>query len=130
MTRARPGFTVLEAAVALLIVGLSAMGVLSAYSAHADGARRANARVVEAALAEDLLARIDLMDARIDGRLPDSLRRGRFEAPFDQYAWQAEREAVRGEWGLWEVTVRVEGPVSSTELRARRFVRPLAMAAP
>jgi hypothetical protein len=121
---------VLEAAVALLIVGLSAMGVLTAYSAHADGARRANTRVIEAALAEDLLARIELQHARVDGALPDSLRRGRFDTPFEQFSWRAERVAVRDEWGVWELTVRVDGPASGSELRTRRFVRPVTTIAP
>lgn len=82
MTRARPGFTVLEAAVALVIIGLSAIGVLTAVGGHTRAEVQVQRQLEAGALAQDVVARIRLIDPRELVPLADSLpgRRARLEA--------------------------------------------------
>lgn len=117
----RRGFTILEAAVALLIVGLTASAVLVALSAQIRGAEHANAQLTAALLAQDIGARISLTAATALSPLADSLARGRFSDPFSSYRWEAAVTPVTSEPGLIEVSVRVFG-VGEVTLRSRRYV--------
>jgi type II secretory pathway pseudopilin PulG len=123
----RHGFTVLEAAVALTIIGMSSLGVLSAFGAHTRGALQVRERLEASALAQDVLARIRLVDAVELSPLPDSLARGAFGAPFAAYAWTARVTPVAGEWHLYEVTVRVTSGEAEFVLRSRRFAPPASV---
>lgn len=104
----RQGFTLLEAVVALAILGLASVAALSALSAElrtAHGARRA---LEAASLAQDRLATLELLPADELRPLPDSLRRGRFREPFAEYAWEASVREIPAEHDLYEAAVRVE----------------------
>ncbi|HEU6453726.1 MAG TPA: type II secretion system protein [Gemmatimonadaceae bacterium] len=108
----RRGFTLLEAAVAAVIVGLTAVGVLSAFGTELRASARARRALDADALAVDRLARVRLL-ARADiNPLPDSLRQGQFLPPFQEYRWQLSSEAVRGERdgenGLFDVAVVIQ----------------------
>mgnify|MGYP001205221527 CR=1 FL=1 len=59
----RAGFTLLEAVVALAIVGTVAIGALEAYGAEARAATRARASAPAAAIARERLSRPELLDA-------------------------------------------------------------------
>ena len=135
MTRrcTRAGFTLLEAAIALLVLGVAAVGAFAALGA----ARRAETGAAQVgpavALAEERLAALVLASSRELRALPDSLRRGRFAAPYDGYAWTAESRAVAGEAGLYDFAVAVTWPAGGHfAVRTRRYrpasVGPLAEA--
>jgi hypothetical protein len=87
------------------IVGVSA---LAAFGADLRAAARARLALPAAALAQERLANLNLVDANDLRRLPDSLARGTFAQPFDDYTWRAIAKEVRGEPALVEITVRVE----------------------
>lgn len=124
MTRERPAFTVLEAAVALLIIGLSAIGVLTAVGGHTRAAVQVRRQLEASALAQDVVARVRLIDPRELVPLADSLARGRFTPPFEAYAWTARVSRVAAEESLFEIAVQVTTEGGDFDLRARRFAPP------
>lgn len=118
----RPGFTLLEAAIALLVLGLAAVGAFAGLGA----ARRAETGAAQVgpavALAEERLAALVLAAPRELRALPDSLRRGRFAAPYGEYAWSAEARPVTGERSLYDLAVTVTWPAGGRlAVRTRRF---------
>jgi type II secretion system protein I len=125
----RRGFTLLEAAVAMTIVGLVAAAALGAFGAELRAAARAQEALPAAALAEERLARLDLIDVRQFTALPESLATGRFDAPFSGYEWRASLAPVANEMSLYEMTVVVQWSSGSFTLARRRF-RPPPSGAP
>ena len=103
------GFTILEAVVALAIVGVAGVAALEAAGTEFRAAARAQAAYVGAALAADRLAAVTL--ARADELVPlaDSLARGAFPPPFAEYTWAASVRAALGEPALYEVAIAVRG---------------------
>ena len=61
--RSRRGIVLLEAIVALLVIGLTSAAALELFGAHLRAARRASALVTAVALAQDRLTAIRLSDA-------------------------------------------------------------------
>lgn len=120
----RPGFTLLEAVVALAIVAVVTVAALAALGAELRTAGRAQAAVPAAALAQDRLAAIALLDVRDLDPLPDSVAEGRFAAPFEAYGWTAETRPVLGEGGLYDVVVRIEWSDDGVYTLRSRLYRP------
>jgi type II secretory pathway pseudopilin PulG len=117
------GFALLEAVIALAIVGLIGVGALSSMGAQSRTADRARDAVEAAALAEYRLASLQLLSADELSPLPDSLSYGRFAPPLDQYAWRATARPTSDEDGLYELTVKVEWGDGSFSL-ATQVYRP------
>jgi prepilin-type N-terminal cleavage/methylation domain-containing protein len=115
------GFTLLEAAVAMTIVGLVAVGALGAFGADLRAAAKAQEALPAAALAEERLARLELLDVRQFSALPESLATGWFAAPFSGYEWRASLAPVASERSLYEMTVTVQWRSGSYTLARRRF---------
>lgn len=122
--RARHGFTVLEAAVAVAIIGMISVGALAAFGADLRAAQRSQELLPAAALAEERLAALELAEPTRLAMLPDSLRRGRFTAPFERYEWTASATPVRGERALYDFTVRVRWESGDYSLARRRYRPP------
>ena len=127
MRRARAGFTLLEATVAMTIVGIVGAGALAAFGADLRAADRARQMLPAVALAQDRMAILDLADAHTLRVLPDSMARGAFSRPLDGYTWRAAAREVRGEPSLIELSVRIEWPTGSYALLQRRY-RPTSIA--
>lgn len=89
MSPVRRGFMLLEAAVALLVIGLTAGAALQLYGAQLRVIRREPGVLTAMALAQDRLAAVRLLDPERLVRLPDSLAGGRFTAPFAEFRWSA-----------------------------------------
>ena len=106
MSPVRRGFMLLEAVVALLIVGLTATAAAELYGAQMRAARREPRLVTATALAQDRLAAVRLLEPEQLARLPDSLARGRFAAPFAEYRWTAAATRSRLD-DLYEVHVEI-----------------------
>lgn len=103
----RHGVSLLEAIIALAIVGATSAAALASAGAGvraADGARRAHE--VEA-LSQEQLARLALADEAALRALPDSLAAGRFAAPFDDYAWRIESRPDVRTPGLYRVRLEI-----------------------
>jgi type II secretory pathway pseudopilin PulG len=103
----RRGFVLMEAVVALAIIGLMAIALLGAAGAQVRTADKAGVLLSARALAEDRLTAIRLLDHDALQALPDSLRAGRFPEPFEAFAWEATVEVVEDEYDLFAVEVVV-----------------------
>jgi type II secretory pathway pseudopilin PulG len=124
------GFTLLEAVVALTVVGLvgiAALGTVGAEFRTADAVQR---HLVAAALAEERLAAVRLLDDRDLAGLPDSLARGTFAAPFAEYAWEAGTRVAPEDRALVDATVRVSWPRGAYALETRLYRPPRRPAVP
>jgi prepilin-type N-terminal cleavage/methylation domain-containing protein len=117
----RPGFTLLEAAVAMTIIGVVSIGALGAFGADLRAANRAQFLLPAAALARDRLSLLELADAQTIRMLPDSLAHGTFAAPLAAYSWRASIKEVRGEPALVELRVGIEWNGGSFGISERRF---------
>lgn len=103
----RAGFTVLEAAIAVMIVGLAAVAVLSSFGTTLRTATRARQALEAEALATDRLSRATLLERDELQHLPDSVASGRFAAPFETYAWHTTARELRDEPGLFDIGVEI-----------------------
>ena len=117
------GFTVLEAVVALAILGLAGVGALEAMGAELRAAHHARTATIEAALAQDRLAALALLPMADLQPLADSLARGTFPPPFADYHWNAAVRPVFGEADLYEITVDITG-ADARLLAVTRWYRP------
>ena len=110
----------LEAIVALAIVGMVCVGVLGAYGAAIRADIIAADRLPLASLAVERMAAVDLSSGSL-ARLPDSLARGAFSQPYASATWETEVRRVEQTEGLFDVTVRVRDGNDLFTLRTRRY---------
>jgi type II secretion system protein I len=122
---ASAGFTLIEAVLALAIVGMTAAAVTGAVGAQLRTADRARHALEAAALAEQRLAGLRLVEPGQLRPLPDSLAAGRFAAPFADYTWTAASQPVRGEPDLFDLWVTVTWEGGAYPLRSRVHRPPL-----
>jgi prepilin-type N-terminal cleavage/methylation domain-containing protein len=101
------GFTLIEAVVALAIIGMISVTALAAFAAELRTSGRAERALVAAALAEEQLQRLRLVPSTLLSPLPDSLARGTFPRPYDRYTWTAAATPARDEDDLYEVVLQV-----------------------
>lgn len=123
--RGRRGFTLLEAVVALVVVGLAATSALGAFAADARAVTHARQALVAETLARQRLAVLELAaseGAGAGGRLPDSLARGSFASPLDGYGWISSAQRVPGEPGLLALHVEVSWAGGRFAVDSRWFV--------
>jgi prepilin-type N-terminal cleavage/methylation domain-containing protein len=90
------GFSLLEAVVALAIVGLAAVASLAALGQELRSAERVRRALESNALAEERLARLRLLQREELSPLADSLRDGRFGPPFADYTWHLASRNMPG----------------------------------
>jgi prepilin-type N-terminal cleavage/methylation domain-containing protein len=126
--RSRHGFTLLEAVIALAIIGAAVVGVLGAFGGDVRAAERSRTALTVSALARSRLARVEIATAAELATLPDSLAHGAFDAPFEGYQWKATSRAVPGEPDLYDLRVTVSWNDGQSELRSRRY-RPVPLVA-
>lgn len=122
--RAERGFSLIEALIALTIVGLTAVAGLSAFAAQLRAAERTRTALEAQSLAEEQMALLRVLPARAYRPLPDSLRHGRFAPPFERYEW---RHAVRSRPelpDLFSASVEILWPEGRYALETRLY-RPL-----
>jgi type II secretory pathway pseudopilin PulG len=116
----------LESVVALVIVGLVAVGELTSVATQLRAADKAKHLTEAEALAEDRLTVVRLLTPNAMASLPDSVEHGRFAAPFDRYSWQTRSTVLSGDEYLYAVTVRVEWAGGAYTLSTRLY-RPLPL---
>jgi prepilin-type N-terminal cleavage/methylation domain-containing protein len=126
--RSRTGFTLLEAVIALAIIGAAVVGVLGAFGGDVRAADRSRTALTVSTLARSRLARLEIATATELAALPDSLAHGAFDAPFADYQWKANSRAVPGEQDLYDLRVTVLWNDGQSELRSRRY-RPVPLVA-
>lgn len=112
------GFSLLEVVVALVVVGLTLAGALGAAAADIRASRKVADALEAAALADAVLARIELMSATELAELGAN-EAGRFGAPMERYHWRADVRPVSGELDLMEVHVSISWAGGSLEVSTR-----------
>jgi type II secretory pathway pseudopilin PulG len=117
-TRVRRGFVLLEAAVALLVIGLAAAAALDLFAAQLRGVGRTPQLLAATALAQDRLAAIRLLRPDEWPHVPDSLARGQFGAPYAGFRWRASI-APSIEADLYEIHVEVSWDAGAYALSTR-----------
>ena len=125
--RARSGLTLLEAVVALAIVGVTAVSALGAVAAESRAAEDARTVLEAEALAVQQLALIETLTGEGLQRLPDSLAHGTFDPPFERYRYTATSTPVLGEEGLTRVNISVEWANGEFPLGTVLYRRPTTL---
>jgi len=107
----------LEAVVALAIIGLVAVALLSTTSSQLRTASKAGVLLTARSLAEDRIAAIRFLNHDDLSDLPDSLAAGRFPPPFEDFEWTATVEPMKDEYDLFGTEVVVSGHGETFPLR-------------
>ena len=114
----------LEAIVALAIIGIVCVGVLGAYAAAIRADVAAADRLPLASLAVERLAVLDMTAGSL-GTLPDSTARGTFAPPYASITWDTETRRVGQTDGLYDVIVHVRDANDVFTLQTRRYRQPV-----
>jgi type II secretory pathway pseudopilin PulG len=113
----RDGFVLLEAVVALAIIGIFAIGLLAATAQQERTSNKAQTLLTARALAEDRMTALQILDYDVLSDIPDSLKKGRFPEPFTQFEWTASVTPIKDEYDLFDAVVVVTDGVDSYPLR-------------
>lgn len=105
----RAGFLLLEAVIALAIIGIVAVGVLAATASQVRSADKAGVLMVARALTEDRVTGFRLLGFEELQSPPDSLLGGVFPPPFDEFSWTASLRPTEGEYDLFTLDVVTMG---------------------
>jgi len=117
MRKAVAGFVLLEAVVALAILGVASIALLQVRSQQIRVASQARELLTAQALAEDRVSAIRLLNYELLAEPPDSLLEGVFPVPFEAFSWTAEVALIEDEYDLFGVEVVVLGPVERFPIR-------------
>lgn len=111
------GFVLLEAVVALAILGVASIVLLQVRAQQIRVATQARELLTAQALAEDRISALRLLDYELLADPPDSLMAGVFPPPFAEFSWTAQVALMEDEYDLFGVEVEVLGPVERFPLR-------------
>ena len=113
-----------EAVAAVAIVGVTSVSALSAVGAEMRTAERARRALEVEALATSRMDFMTLLNDRELQNLPDSVAKGKFDAPLDGYTWDATSSPVAEQGGVYAVRVNVVWASGSYTLRTYFYRRP------
>ena len=123
--RARRGFTLLEGAAALVVVGVTSAAALAAFGSELRAAGRLRHAAEAESLARQRMAELQLMPRERLLPVPDSLARGgTWAPPFDAYRWRAVAAPVPGVENLVELRVDVRWDAGAYALATRFYSAP------
>jgi len=126
-SRGNRGFTILEAVVALAIVGFAAVAAIEAVGSELRAADRAVMAYTFAALAQDRLTAVAILEGDKVNVLPDSVARGAFPVPFDGFRWTTTASPTLGQHDMYDVTITVANERGDYTVVTRLYrPRPLA----
>jgi type II secretory pathway pseudopilin PulG len=120
----RRGITLLEAVAAIAIVGMTSVAALEAAGGEMRTAERARRAIEVAELATSRLEFMDLLTDTELQSLPDSVAKGKFPVPFDQYTWTTTSSPISDPNGLYDIHITVNWSSGSYLLRTYRFIAP------
>lgn len=117
MSSTRRGFVLLEAVVALAIIGLFAVALLATTGAQVRTSHKENVLLTARALAEDRMMSVRMLDYGQLGDFPDSLKGGSFPEPFRNFTWSTSVTPVKDEYDLFDVQILVSSGDEGYPLR-------------
>ena len=123
----RPGISLLEAVVAVAIVGMTAISALESVGGGMRTAERSKRAVEAEALASSRLEFMDLMTDRELQSLPDSVESGKFPAPLDEYTWKTTSASVSEQPGVYDVRITVKWSDGSYLLKTYIYRQPAVL---
>lgn len=122
--RARFGISLLEAVAAIAIVGLTAVSALESVGGDMRTAEKAKRATEAEALATSRLDFMDLLNDRELQALPDTVEKGTFPAPLNQYTWKTTSTPVSEQAGVYDIRITIEWPTGSYAVRTYAYRRP------
>jgi type II secretory pathway pseudopilin PulG len=120
----RRGVSLFEAVAALAIVGVVSVSALSAAGGEMRTAERARRSLEVEALATSRLDFLVLMSDQQLQNLPDSVTKGTFDRPLDNYTWTTTASPLATQAGVYDVRVKVEWKDGSFGLESYVYRRP------
>lgn len=124
--RGRRGVSLFEAVAAMAMVGVVAVAALEAVGSELRTVTRARRMVEAAALAQSRLDWLDFLNATAMQAMPDSVKKGTFDPPLDDYTWTTDVTPIATQPGMYDVTVRVLwAPDGVFQLRSYAYRPPL-----
>lgn len=122
--RRRSGISLLEAVVAVAIVGITSVGALEAVGGGMRTAEKAKRAAEAEALATARLDFMDLLSDRELQALPDSVDKGKFSAPLEEYTWTTTSTPVADQAGLYTIRITIAWPTGSYAVKTYAYRRP------
>lgn len=122
--RARRGISLLEAVAAVAIIGMTSVSALAAAGGDLRTAERSRRAIEAEALAT---ARLDFMNLMYDTdleALPDSVAKGTFPKPMDEYSWTTTATPYSDQAGVYDVRVTVKWAEGAYTERTYIYRRP------
>ena len=122
--RSHRGISLLEAVVAVAIVGMTSVGALEAAGSDMRAAERSRRAIIVDVLATSRLDFMGLLNDRELESVADSVRNGRFPEPLDEYTWKTSSAPVSEQPGVYDVRVTIQWASGSYVLRTYAYRRP------
>ena len=122
--RPRRGFTLIEGAAALVVIGITSAAALAAFGSELRAAGRLRQAAESESLARERVAQLELRPRAELERLPDSLARGAWPPPFEAYRWRAAAAPVPQVENLMALRVEVWWDGGSYTLETRFYAPP------
>jgi len=118
------GITLLEAVVAIAIVGITSVAALEASAGEMRTAERSRRALEVEALATSRLDFMELLNDRELEALPDSVENGKFVPPLNEYTWKTTSTPVSQQAGLYDVRITIHWPAGSYTLKTYLYRTP------
>jgi type II secretory pathway pseudopilin PulG len=122
--RQKKGVSLLEAVVAIAIVGLTSVSALEAVGGDMRTTERARRAIEAEALAGSRLDFMDLMSDRELQAIPDSVEKGKFLGPLNEYSWKTTSTAVGEQGGVYDIRVTIDWPTGSYTVKSYQYRTP------
>ena len=123
-TANRAGITLLEAVAAIAIVGLTAVSALESVGGNMRTAEKAKRAMEAEALATSRLDFMELMNDRELQALPDTVEKGTFPVPLNEYSWKTTSTPVSEQAGVYDIRITVNWSTGSYTVRTYAYRRP------
>jgi type II secretory pathway pseudopilin PulG len=118
------GVTLFETVVALAIVSVTAVSALEAVGAELRTAERSRRAIEAEALMNTRLDFLNLMTDQQLQALPDSVKKGQFDPPLNEYGWETAVTTVAGQAGVYDITIVINWPKNTYTVQTAQYRRP------
>ena len=124
LIRSRRGISLFEAVASLAIIGVVSAAALEAVGGEMRSASRARRAIEVEALATQRIDFLALLNYNEMASLPDSVAKGQFDKPLDEYHWTTTASPRSDVGGLYDVVVSVTWPEGVYALHSAVYRRP------